>query len=396
MRYFLSLAFLGAFATAAACSDPGEEEETQEEEEEEEEDEVACETSADCADLPDTPYCDAVCSKLPQGWQIGVGASSLEVVQIFAPGQARRSTDLEFNPSVPDQLWVVNALDDSVFIIERAGQADSTWERKRDPAASHFMDKPPAIAFGAVVAPWGQTFGVCGDSDNGGNFFMGPALFSADPAIFTVETGTGLGSHLDMLHSTSFCRGIAHIENNVYFAFNSDRGSLDKYDFVLDHGPGQDDHSDGQIFRYADGQVAGVDGIPSHLDFDAESRLLYVADTGNQRVVVLDTSTGSMGSSFSGDEPADRTNVEGASLTELVPAGTLQAPSGIELHEDVVFVSDNATSTIYAFDTSGNLIHSVAVPVAPGSLAGINFGSDGKLYFVDMATSNAYRLDPVL
>ncbi|NUO52548.1 MAG: hypothetical protein HOV80_27185 [Polyangiaceae bacterium] len=393
MRYFLTLAFLGGLAAAAACS----EDPSKEEEETEEEEEVTCESSDDCADLPDTPYCDQVCSKLPQGWQLGIeGGEAPTITQIFAPEDALKSTDLEFNPSVPGELWIVNALNDSVYIVHNAGEADTTSEYKRDPAASHFMDRPPALAFGEVVDPWGQTFGICGDSDNGGNFFMGPALFSADPSIFAVATDGGLGSHLDMLHSTSFCRGIAHLENNQYFAFNSQKGSLDKYDFVIDHGPGNDDHSDGEIWRYAAGQVAGVDGIPSHLAYDAESKLLYVADTGNQRIAVLDTASGSMGSTFGGDEPVDRTNVDGSTLTELVPAGTLQAPSGIEVSDGVIFVSDNATSVIHAFDTTGAPIRTLETGLAAGSLAGINFGPDGKLYFVDMQTSAVYRIDPVL
>lgn len=392
MRSLTCLACLGVFL-AAACSDPAETDKDKDPDE-------VCASSDDCASTPDTPFCDDVCSALPQGWQIGVGDGSVESVSltlVLQPDVERKSTDLEFNPSVPNQLWVVNSQDDSVYIVDKTGEEGATWERKRDPAASHFMDKPPAIAFGDVVEPWGQTFGVCGDSDNGGNKFMGPALFSADPEIFTIETGTGLGSHLDMLHSTSFCRGIAHVEKNVYFAFNSDKGSLDKYDFVLDHGPGNDDHSDGQIFRYADGEVAGVDGIVSHLSYDAESKLLYAADTGNKRVVVLDTTKGERGASFSGDEPVDRSKMISYELTELIPPGTLEAPSGIEIHEGVLFVTDNATSKIYAFQKDGTLIRSLDTGLSAGSLAGITFNpTDNKLYFVDYKTSRAYRVDPKL
>lgn len=392
MRSLTPLACL-AVLVAAACGDPADTDtETNPGE--------SCSSNKDCASTPDTPYCEEVCSPLPQGWQIGVGDGSTESVEltlVLEPDVERKSTDLEFNPSVADQLWVVNSQDDSVYIVDKTGQEGSSWERKRDPAASHFMDKPPAIAFGQVVDPWGQTFGVCGDSDNGGNKFMGPALFSADPEVFTIETGTGLGSHLDMLHSTSFCRGLAYVEGNVYFAFNSDKGSLDKYDFVLDHGPGNDDHSDGQIFRYAEGEVAGVDGVVSHLSYDPASKLLYVADTGNKRVVVLDTTTGERGASFGGDEPVDRSKMISFVLDELIPPGTLEAPSGIELHEGVLFVTDNATSKIHAFDTEGTPLRSLDTGLPAGSLAGITFNpTDNKLYFVDYLTSRVYRVDPIL
>ncbi len=389
--------FLLGALSLAAC---GGGDETKPKPETEPEPEVECVTNADCSDTPDTPFCSEVCSPMPQGWQIGVGdgtASSVSLTVVHQPDKGRRSTDLAFNPSVPDQLWVINYQDDSTVIVDKVGQADSSWQRLRDPAASHFMEKPPALAFGVVVEQYGQTFGVCGDGDNGGNKFMGPALFSADLSIYAVETPGGLGSHLDMLHSTSFCRGIAHIEGNVYFAFNSDKQSLDKYDFVIDHGPGNDDHSDGQIWRYVEDQVAGVDGVPSHLFYVPETKLLYVADTGNQRVAVLDTASGTMGASFGGDEPADRTRVEGATLTELVPAGTMQAPSGIEVHGDVLFVGDNATSTLYAFDLEGNLLRSLETGLAPGALVGLAVGpADDKLYLVDKDSSIVYRIDPIL
>ena len=56
------------------------------------------------------------------------------------------------------------------------------WQA-RTHSAMHFMHLPPAIAFGA-----GDTFGTCGDGDNSGSNFMGPALFSADPAVFAKPT----------------------------------------------------------------------------------------------------------------------------------------------------------------------------------------------------------------
>ena len=52
------------------------------------------------------------------------------------------------------------------------------------------------------------------------------APFYTDPAIFAKRTPGGLGSHVDMLHNTSFCRGIAHVEANVFWVFNGQRGAL--------------------------------------------------------------------------------------------------------------------------------------------------------------------------
>jgi len=341
-------------------------------------------------------------AKHPPDYALGRGdgsPTSVSFVPVYEPDEPRQPTDLAFNPSRTTELWVVNRLDDSAIIIENPGSPDETSERRRDPAAAHFMEKPPAIAFGAVSSEWGQTFAVCGDDDNSGNMylgFMGPALFSANLDIFAKQTENDLGSHLDMLHSTSFCRGIAHVDANIYYVFNSDKGSVDKYDFHQDHGPGNDDHSDGEIYRCVPGLVAGADGIPSQLVYDPEDLQLYIADTGNKRVAKLDTTSGTVGVSFSGDEDiAARKMIDNASIVDFVPAGTIEAPSGIELHDGLVFVTDDATSRFYAFDMSGKLVRQLDTGFPPGSLAGFAFGpDDDKIYFVDMISGRVYRIDP--
>ncbi len=352
--------------------------------------EAECETNADCAE--DAPYCApeaAACAAAPPGGLIGWGDGSATSVgfTLILDEDLKEPTDLAFHPTRAE-LWVTNRKDDSVVIITEPGEPNQTAERRHDPAAAHFMDRPPAIAFGV-----GDTFGVCGDSDNGGNDFMGPALFSSDLAIFAESTPDGLGSHLDMLHSTSFCRGIAHEKDNAYWVFNSDKQSLDRYDFKEDHGPGNDDHSDGEILRYGEDAVLGVDGVPSHLFFGPDA-MLYVADTGNKRVAKLDPSTATMGSTFSGNEPADRRKMEGATITDVVPAGTLEAPSGIEIFEDVIYVSDSAQGLLYAFDMKGELLRTLDTTLPSGALAGIAIGPDARLYFVDLSGGRVFRVDP--
>lgn len=361
-----------------------------------------CATNADCAGTPDTPLCEpaaGACVELPPGHEIGWkdgSPGSVALVPVLEGNDLREPTDLAFNPAKPTELWIVNRLDDSAVILENPGEPDATWERRRDPAAEHFMDRPPALAFGVELPEWGMTWGTCGDSDNGGNDFMGPALFSADLDMFAQETAGGLGSHLDMLHSTTFCRGIAHERDNVYWVFNSTQFSIDKYNFWEDHGPGADDHSDGEIYRYVRGLVAGVEGIPSHLIFNPEDNHLYIADTGNRRIAKLDTLSGTPDTSFSGQEPvAARLRIEDAVITDVVPPGTLQAPSGIELHEGLLYVTDNATSRFYVFDLAGQVLRTLDTGLPPGSLAGLAFGPDGKVYFTDLLGGRIYRIDPL-
>ncbi len=151
---------------------------------------------------------------------------------------------------------------------------------------------------------------------------MGPSLFSSDLSIFATETPDGLGSHLDMLHSSPFCKGIAHEQANVYWVFNDYDKALDRYDFAHDHGPGHDDHSDGEIYRYAAGEVLGVDATSSHIFYSPKEERLYVADTGHKRLLKLDPTSGVPGASFDGQEPVKvRERMDGATLIELVPRG---------------------------------------------------------------------------
>jgi hypothetical protein len=359
----------------------------------------ACESHADCGD--DAPFCDAegLCTEPPPGSEIGWGdgsAGSVTFTLIVADASLKQPIDLGFDPSAPERLWVINRQDDSVILVTNPGEESWYFERLKDPAAAHFMNKPPAFEFGVVDETYGQTFGICGDNDNGGNDFMGPALFSSDLDVFATQNEeTGLGSHLDMLHSTTFCKGIAHIEGNVYFAFNSFKGSLDLYDFADDHGPGWDDHSDGHVFRYVEGFVAGVDDVSSHLDYDAESKLLYVADTGNRRILTLDTTSGVEGDTFPGlEEVATRTEILDAELELFVGEDVLERPSGLELHRGLVFVTDHATSQFLAFDEDGKLVRTLETDLPEGSLGGFTFGPDGKVYFVDTLGGRVFRIDP--
>ena len=397
---FLMVGLIGLGAMACSGDDPSPSPEPQHVD-------PGCAFDSDCGASPEAPVCDvasAKCTAFPPGYEIGWRggtADTVALVPIYQADEPRTPTDLAFNPDKPTEMWITNHLDDSVIIVEDPGLPDESWERRRDPAAGHFMPHPPAIAFGATSPEWGPTFAVCPDADNSGEnpqdpTFMGPALFSADLDIFAEQTPDGLGSHIDMLHSTSFCRGIAHVLANIYFVFNSQKKSLDKYDFHKDHGPGNDDHSDGEIFRYVQGAVAGVKGVPSHLAYSPEDLGLYVADTGNQRIARLDTTSGTIGATFPGEEPASRRLIDGAVITDVVPAGNITSPSGIELHGGLLYVTDSADSRFLVYDMNGQFVRALVTGLPAGTLAGFNFGpEDGKIYFVDMLGGGVFRIDPL-
>jgi len=325
------------------------------------------------------------------------------------------ATALAFNPTIEGELWVAlrqfpsglpctltidtgcAALPGAMAVVSDATSGTPSAVLKQDGNAWHFMRRPTAIAWGEELL-----FATCGEAltdnyeDDGDDTpYAGPALWSSDPAIFGVEPlPTQNGTHLDMLHETPYCMGIAHEAANAYWTFNGLAGSLDRVDFHAPHAIGGEDHDDGEVHRYIAGQLLRVPEVPSHLVYDSARSLVYVADTGHGRVLSVDPSTAVPGDDIKYYERlAARGEMDGATATALIPPGQLQTPSGITLADDVLYVTDNATSRIHSFDTTGKALRIFDTGLPGGSLAGIVLGPDGSLYVADRLSGNAYRVD---
>jgi hypothetical protein len=362
--------------------------------------------------------CDGSGDGFPPGAPAGPGPTLLTGMPVVvAATRLSRPRDLDFNPRRPGELWVVNGGDHSVTLIHQATAADVGTvqvESRRDRAYSHFMPSPSSIAFGAdatndlapnaALAP--GTFATCQESRNGQpnglgqvvfNDFMGPVLWSSDLAIFA-RSDRQLGSHLDMLHQSPLCMGITwEGQGNVYWTVNGLSRSLARYDFALDHGIGNDNHDDGYIWRFLVGELGYVEGVPSHLFYDREEGALYVADTGKSRILRLHPGTSmKTGPIVPAQDEREGWEMAGADVQEVVTAasGLLQRPSGLEISGGHLYVSDNATSTITKLRKDGTPVAITKVEVPTGSLAGLAFGPDGRLYFVDMLGNRVLRLEP--
>jgi hypothetical protein len=326
---------------------------------------------------------------------------------------ALSATALAFNPTVDGELWVVlrqfpsgkpctmdvdtgcSALRGVMGVVSNATGESPTEVLKEDGNSWHFMRRPTAIAWGDE-----QLFSTCGEGltdnyEDDTTPYAGPALWTADPSVFGVKPlPTQNGTHIDMLHETPLCMGLAHESANAFWAFNGLAGSLDRVDFHSPHEVGGEDHADGEVHRYITGQLARTAEVPSHLAYDAARGLVYVADTGHGRVLSVDPSTAVPGDDIAYYEKLRSSGaMDGATVKELVPAGLLQQPSGLTLADDVLYVTDNATSLIYAFDTAGKLRKTFDTALPTGSLAGITQGPDGKLYVADLITGAAYRVE---
>jgi DNA-binding beta-propeller fold protein YncE len=327
---------------------------------------------------------------------IGVGDGS--------PGSVGWTTILDSDDEVTDprdigfdedgRLWVANREDDRTFIVNSPGTDAQDFERRKDGYAEHFMEEVAAFSFDGN----GQ-FGSCGESRNTyndaerANDFMGPVLWTTNLEIFANVDPIGLGSHLDMLHESPNCVGIAWEADNIYWVFDGLNKNIVRYDFQGDHGPGMDDHSDGIIQRVTELEVIFEPNAPAHMVLDPATGLLYIADTGNDRVLWLDTSTGEEGSRIRTIEPGVRhVDYDGVAWGVLIEG--LDKPGGLALADDRLFVGEWATGVIYEYDLDGVELRSLDTGFGAESLHGIEPGPDGKLWVVDNGGAAVVRIDP--
>ncbi|MCB9541827.1 MAG: hypothetical protein H6703_05190 [Myxococcales bacterium] len=340
---------------------------------------------------------------------LGGGRHSADAVEIEVIATAVDGLDvprdLDFNPWAEGvELWVVNRADDSTTTIFAPGTPDQTAIHLIDPYALHFMEEVSSIDFGQP-----GTFGTCQESRNTyngldrPNDFMGPTLWPSDLDVYARSNpeavaylGFDLGSHLDMLHQSPLCMGIAWQEDNVYWVFEGQSSSIAQVDFREDHGPGFDDHSDGIIVRYAEGEVRRVADVPSHLVFDHETARLYIADTGNARVAMLDTTVGEPGRRLPAIEPGTELwTAEGEMpLATVFADAALVRPSGLAMAGGVLYVGDNATGRIWGVGLDGGVIDYLDTGLPDGALMGIEVGPGGALWVTDAVADRVLRIAP--
>lgn len=317
--------------------------------------------------------------------------------------------DLAFDPAKNGELWVVNRQDDSVTVVQNAGTSDQVSQHLIDPYALHFMEEVSSISFGIPYH-----FGTCQESRNTyngqgmPNAFMGPTLWSSDLDIFATsnpeaveylsdlyDMDVDLGSHLDMLHESPLCMGIEWEKENVYWVFDGYNQSIARYDFKEHHGVGYDDHSDGVIVKYVTGEVSRVPDVPSHLKLHRSTGMLYIADTGNNAIKVLDITSGTVNNNLPKEEPgtAHFDKID-ADIQILIDGNDYDMvhPSGLTIVNDVLIVGDNATGKIYAFNLDGDLLDSFQTQASENGLMGIYASSLKDLWYVDAVENIVWRL----
>lgn len=350
----------------------------------------ACKATTDCA----TTLCrKAICRK--PGWILGKGGDLTAAdITVVVKSKLSVPSALAFNPAVNGELWVVSRGDGSLAIVQGAtGDVPVSVTRYRD-ETMHFLEKAVAIAFSDNA-----TFGTCGDTRNdyGGkgvaNDFMGPVLWPALAEDFVNYGPDAAKVHLDMMHDTPQCMGIAAISGNKYYAFNGKIGAIDMYEFGTPHPHGADVHEDGVKMRFAGLGLKRVASVPSQLFYDSATGMLWIADTGNGQIMRLDTTSGQAATTKLKLYPNEvAMTVRNNAALEYV-AGGLDQPSGLVRHEGILYVSEAGSGRILAITPSGDLANVIDTKLGPGVLGGLAVGPDDRLYFVDRKGNRVLRLD---
>ncbi|MBO6937711.1 MAG: hypothetical protein JJ863_22270 [Deltaproteobacteria bacterium] len=310
--------------------------------------------------------------------------------------------------------------------VEPATEANGRVRIVMDANAWHFMRRPAAIAFGATeltldpsdpgAAETGiteplvlrDTFATCHEHWTGNPTdmppFIGPTLWTSDPTIYDGTNGSfswSNGSHLDMVHATQYCMGIAYESENVYWTFNGQYGLIDRYDFGAPHHPGHYDHDDGTVTRYllpVGDEMARVENVPSNMVI--ADRQLWIADTGNGRVLRFDLdSPATRFGTFTSYEGYAGDTMEGMGYTPVLDRAALEAewggaaePSGLTVLADgSVLVANHATGHLTLLESDGTIVRTIDTETGAG-IGGLTTVGD-TVYFVQMDQRRIVRID---
>lgn len=315
---------------------------------------------------------------------------------IIANSESRVSVpwDIDFNTVRPNELWVLNkgteATGGTTVMLSNAGMANQEFDYRKDANSWHFMALPSALAF-SENGNWATVADIV-DANRQGGSFTGPSLWSSDLNVYAMPSG-GNGSHLDMLHGSPYSMGIENDKGNAFWVFDGYHEEIVWYDFVDDHGPGNDDHSDGIVYRYKNVKVKRKEGIPAHMVKDPASDWLYVVDPGNNRIIRVNTANVVEKGNLALINEILAQHKEMEAEYEVFVTGGFVSPCGIELIGNTLFVSDNANGEIIAYDIeTKNEVDRLKTGHA--GIMGITAGPDGKIWFANASTSEIVRIDP--
>ena len=322
--------------------------------------------------------------------------------------------DLDFNTYQSDmnELWVINE-NSATFDSNFGGSTvtfynvgtDSQWtDYRKDSYSGHFMHTASAIAF-SDNGGFANTLDIQDANGNPSGYFSGCSLWESDTSIYARvnQNGPELGSHWDMLHQSPFSVGIAAETANIYWLFDGFHNTIAKYNFQephSDHEHGGEDHSDGLVYRYDEVVVERVSGLSSHMVIDQGSELLYVCDTGNNRIIRMNINSGSINYSLTpyGENIEGYYSMHNAEYETVIDSGLIN-PTGIDIYNNYLLVSDysNGEIIIYNIEQQNNFQEIKRIQTnLSNDIMGIKVGPDGSIWYVCTNSNKLYQILPPL
>ncbi|MFQ3332656.1 MAG: hypothetical protein ACI8ZH_000548 [Flavobacteriales bacterium] len=320
-------------------------------------------------------------------------------VIVNASNQLDQPRDLDFHPN--GDLWIINTETENnggtTVTVTNPGVSGQVDSLKQDGNAYHFMSLPSGIAF-SNNGNFATSTSVL-DANHQGGSFTGPTLWSSDPLIYAKDAGPGTnGSHLDMLHESPYCMGIAFEKGNAFWVYDDFSNDIVRYDFAEDHGPGNSDHDDGEVLRYQGMGLSAINHtIVNHLVLDKNKKWLYFVDGGNQRILRLDITTGSLGGAPSWgpqETLAEYQKVVGYSWEEVVTTGLVQ-PAGIDIIDNRLVVTDHSNGDIVFYDVSNIPANEIArIQTNEPGIMGAVIGPEGRLWYANATLNKIVKIEP--
>ena len=200
-----------------------------------------------------------------------------------------------------------------------------------------------------------------------------------------------------MIHQSPYSMGIEYAgTGNIYWVFDGYHSSIVRYDFATPHEIGGHDHSDGKVWRYDEVDINREGGVPSHMILDDSLGFLYIADTGNQRILKFNVNSGNYSYDLTpyGESLSEYYMMENAEW-EVSISQELEKPSGIDLYDDRLVVSDYASGHIIIYDISTTPPYELG-RIDTGSennIMGIKIDDNQKIWYVSYNDNNVVRID---
>lgn len=312
-------------------------------------------------------------------------------------------SDLDFNKADLNQLWILNKGVEggegggTTLMITNPGTTTQSFDYRKDGNAWHFMVNPGALAFGDTTWATAQDYFNANRQEISGAW-CGPTMWPSDLDIYAIvgnpPNGQQNGSHYDMVHQSTYSSGIAHEFDNTYWVNDGNFGNITKYNFNDAHVPGGHIHIDAEVLRHVDVPYTMNPNAPAHMEI--RGNWLYYVNPGAKTINRMDITSGTIGNDLSatanyGEELAAFVEVNNTIWETVVSTG-LESPSGLDVNDEYLIVSDNATGEIiiYDIDTFEELKR---LQTDALSIMGIKFDTKGDIYYVDHIGQTVNKLE---